>query len=243
MECNIPQSILERLREERARSISEKRKVACVIYYQQKDIIFAGHNQRITESLTLSQSDFIKHWYAETKKRATLYDKEDFVHAETMACYNFYRRKLEVGDHHYIRNTKKAVKVYVTHKPCEVCKKYLNEFFNKPIIKVVDLDEKKAFIKHDDDKTQYQHLIPDFIREMAEITTQGAKKYGERNYLQGDEQALKRLYDALMRHLMAWRMGEEADPESGKSHLPHVACNAMMIYALEHKLKLTGEKV
>ena len=41
---------------------------------------------------------------------------------------------------------------------------------------------------------------------------------------------------------MAWRSGEEVDLESGKSHLPHVACNAMMIYALEYKLKLTGEK-
>jgi deoxycytidylate deaminase len=242
MEYNIPQLILERLREERAKSPSKKRKVACVIYCQQKDIICAGHNQRITESLTLSQPNFIKQWYAETKKRATSYDKEDFVHAETMACYNSYRRKLGVEDYHYIRNIKKAVKVYVTHKPCEVCEKYLNEFFNEPIIKVVDLDKKKAFIKHDDDKTQYQHLSPKFIEEMAEITTQGAKKYGGGNYLKGDEQALMRLYDALMRHLQAWRMGEEVDTESGKSHLSHVGCNAMMIYALEHKLKLTGEK-
>ena len=145
-------------------------------------------------------------------------------------------------DYEYIRKTNKAVNVYVTYEPCEICKKYLNEFFNEPIIKVVDLDDKKAFIKHDDDKTQYQHLSPKFIQEMAEITTQGAKKYGGGNYLKGDEQALNRLYDALMRHLQAWRMGEEADPESGKSHLPHVACNAMMIYGLEHKLKLTGEK-
>jgi deoxycytidylate deaminase len=243
MEYNIPQSILERLREEKEKSLSHKRKVGCIIYCQQNDIILAGHNQRITESLTLSQPDFIKQWYAETKKRATLYDKEDFVHAETMACYDSYRRKLAVEDYHYIRNMKKAVKVYVTHKPCKVCEKYLNEFFNEPIIEAVDLDKKKAFIKHDNGKTQYQYLISKFIKEMAEVTTQGAKKYGRDNYLQGDEQALNRIYDALMRHLMAWRMGEEVDPESGESHLSHVACNAMMIYALEHKLKLTGEKV
>lgn len=108
--------------------------------------------------------------------------------------------------------------------------------------KVVDLDKKKAFTKHDDGKTQYQHLSPKFIKEMAEITTQGALKYGGGNYLKGDEKALMRIYDALMRHLQAWCSGEEVDVESGKSHLSHVACNAMMIYALEHKLKLTGEK-
>ena len=146
-------------------------------------------------------------------------------------------------DYEYATKTNKAINVYVTHQPCEICKKYLNELFNEPIIKVVDLDDKKAFIKHDDGKTQYQYLSSKFIKEMAEITTQGAKKYGERNYLQGDEQALMRIYDALMRHLMAWRSGDEVDPESGKSHLSHVACNAMMIYELEHKLKLTGEKV
>lgn len=242
MECNIPQSIIERLREEKAKSQSNKRKVACVIYCKETEKIWAGYNQASTSDLVLCQPDFIKQWYAETKKRAVLYDKQDFVHAETMACHNFYR-KTSMKDYEYIRKTNKAVSVYVTYEPCEICKKYLNEFFNEPIIKVVDLDEKKAFIKHDDYKTQYQHLSPKFIQEMAEITTQGAKKYGERNYLKGDEEALRRLYDALMRHLMAWRMGEEADQESSKSHLSHVACNAMMIFGLEHKLKLTGEKM
>ena len=237
MECNIPQSILERLREERAKSRSKKRKVACVIYCQQKNIICAGHNQPITKNLTLSQSNFIEQWYAKTKARAVLYDKQDFVHAETMACYKVCSLK-ETADYRYICGTNKAVKVYVTHKPCEVCEKYLKGFFNEPIIEVVDLDDKKAFTKHDNGKTQYQHLNSRFLQEMAWVTTQGAKKYGERNYLQGDEQALMRIYDALMRHLMSWRSGEEVDPESGKSHLSHVACNAMMIYALEHKLIL-----
>jgi deoxycytidylate deaminase len=241
MEYNIPQSILERLREEKEKSLSHKRKVGCIIYCKQYNIMWAGYNQVSTNDLVLCQSDFIKQWYAETKNRAVLHDKQDFVHAETMACHNFYRTTAtEV--YQYIRKTSEAVNVYVTHQPCKICKKYLNEFFNEPIIKVVDLDKKKAFIKHDNGKTQYQYLISKFIKEMAEVTTQGAKKYGRDNYLQGDEQALNRIYDALMRHLMAWRMGEEVDPESGESHLSHVACNAMMIYALEHKLKLTGEK-
>lgn len=251
MEYNIPQSILERLREERAKSPSNKRKVACVIQIDALNGLWCGHNQPITSEIIKGQPDFIKQWYSETKKRADLYGKEDFTHAEMMACNNFYNA-VSPKEFEWVKERSSAfgstgsklceIVIYVTHKPCEVCEKYLNEFFNEPIIEVVNLDEKKAFVKHDDDKTQYQHLSPKFIQEMAEITTQGAKKYGGGNYLKGDEQALNRLYDALMRHLMAWRSGEEVDLESGKSHLPHVACNAMMIYALEYKLKLTGEK-
>lgn len=243
MECNIPQSILERLKEERAKSLSNKRKVACVIQIDALNGLWCGHNQPITSEIIKGQPDFIKQWYSETKKRADLYGKEDFIHAEMMACNNFYNTvSLEEFEWVKERSSLCKIVIYVTHKPCEVCEKYLNEFFDEPIIKVVDLDDKKAFVKHDDDKTQYQYLNPKFMQEMAEITTQGAKKYGGGNYLKGDGQALMRLYDALMRHLMAWRSGEEADPESGKSHLSHVACNAMMIYALEHKLKLTGGK-
>ena len=251
MEYSTPQSILERLREERAKSRSNKRKVACVIQIDALNGLWCGHNQPITSEIIKGQPNFIKQWYSETQKRADLYGKEDFIHAEMMACNNFYNA-VSLEQFEWVKERSSAfgstgsklceIVIYVTHKPCEVCEKYLNEFFNEPIIKVVDLDDKKAFTKHDDDKTQYQHLSARFLREMAWVTTQGAKKYGERNYLQGDEQALLRLYDALMRHLQAWRMGEEVDPESGKSHLSHVACNAMMIYALEHKLKLTGEK-
>ena len=114
MEYNIPQSILERLREERAKSPSKKRKVACVVYCQQNDIICAGYNQPMTETLRFNQPSFIKQWYAETKKRAALYDKQDFVHAETMACHDVFSLE-EVADFHYIRGTNKGVKVYVTH--------------------------------------------------------------------------------------------------------------------------------
>lgn len=228
--------IFKLLKETQEKSLSQKRKVGCVIEWKGKT--FTGYNQYAHDDMKIGQPPIIQEWHAETIKRAKLYNKQNFIHAETVACDSFYK-KTSNDTFSKAKADHKGVTVYVTHQPCEICTKYLNKMFNEPIIKVVNLDNKKAFIKHDDGKTQYQHLNPSFIEAMAEITTQGAKKYGGGNYLKGDENALMRIYDALMRHLQAWRSGEQVDQESRKSHLGHVACNAMMIYNLEKKIGLT----
>jgi hypothetical protein len=35
------------------------------------------------------------------------------------------------------------------------------------------------------------------------------------------------------RHLTAWSMGENTDPETGLSHLAHAACNMLFLLAYE----------
>ena len=44
------------------------------------------------------------------------------------------------------------------------------------------------------------------------------------------------LYDATMRHLLAWMSGEDLDPESGLNHLFHAGASLnMLIWMLANK--------
>jgi len=75
--------------------------------------------------------------------------------------------------------------------------------------------------KFDDGKLRYD-LIPVFpLRELARVYTIGAKKYADRNWELGLKYS--RILGALMRHLEAYRGGEDIDPEGGQHHLSSVA--------------------
>ena len=83
-------------------------------------------------------------------------------------------------------------------------------------------------VKHDEGKNRLDLIEPEFIEGVGEILTFGAEKYAPNSW-QNVEDAQNRYYGAAMRHLLAYRKGEKVDPESGKSHLYHVACNMMFL--------------
>lgn len=72
-------------------------------------------------------------------------------------------------------------------------------------------------------------LIPPFAMEQTAWAHKlGAEKYGPYNWR--DTGVCASTYiNAMMRHLNAWRDGEDFDPESGISHLAHVACNCNIL--------------
>jgi len=77
-------------------------------------------------------------------------------------------------------------------------------------------------------------LIPPLaLEEMVKVLTHGAKKY-DRNNWRFVPDGRRRYFDALNRHLWAWKRGEKFDPESGIHHLAHAACNLFFLY--EHDL-------
>lgn len=73
----------------------------------------------------------------------------------------------------------------------------------------------------------YDQIPPEVLRELAEHYGKGAAKYGAKNYLKGYEWSKN--VAALMRHLEAWRMGEDIDPENGSPHLVAVAWHAFTL--------------
>jgi hypothetical protein len=72
-------------------------------------------------------------------------------------------------------------------------------------------------------------LIPSYAMEQtAWVHKLGSDKYGPFNWrLTGV--CASTYVNAILRHLNAWRDGETLDPESGISHLAHVACSCNIL--------------
>ena len=85
--------------------------------------------------------------------------------------------------------------------------------------------------KFDFGKPLFSLIEPKFALELAKVLTMGAEKYGPEDWKTTDN-AHRRYLDALHRHLNAFERGEMDDPESGQSHLAHVAANAMFLHWL-----------
>lgn len=88
-------------------------------------------------------------------------------------------------------------------------------------------------VKYDDEKLPY-HLLPsEYLEATAEVLKFGAKKYSARNWEAGMNWS--RPFSALMRHMWAWWRGEEADPETGMSHLWHASCCIAFLVTYEQR--------
>jgi hypothetical protein len=86
-------------------------------------------------------------------------------------------------------------------------------------------------------------LIPaPAMEEIAHVLKLGAKKYGEYNWRKTGV-VTNTYVHAILRHLNAWRDGEDLDPESGRSHIAHIAagcCILLDAYACD---TLTDDRV
>ena len=90
--------------------------------------------------------------------------------------------------------------------------------------------------KDDGNKSRIDLIEPEFLLGLGEVLGFGAEKY-EENSWQNVENAQNRYYAAAMRHLLAYRMGETKDEESGRSHLEHAAANLMFLAHFEREAK------
>lgn len=89
------------------------------------------------------------------------------------------------------------------------------------------MDESKAKT-YDDGKPPLANLPPAGIAAVAMVQAYGHKKYKDfNNYRKGMEAS--RQASCAMRHIMAYMDGEDADKESGESHLAHAACRLLFM--------------
>ena len=74
---------------------------------------------------------------------------------------------------------------------------------------------------HDTGKLRLDLNPPEADEAMAGVLGRSAAtgKYEERNWERGI--AFMRVYGSVRRHLLAWKKGEDLDPESGLPHLDH----------------------
>ena len=87
--------------------------------------------------------------------------------------------------------------------------------------------------KFDGGKLEYGLLPPLALKATVEILTFGAQKYERDNWKKVPD-SKRRYFDALQRHLWAWKEGEQNDSETGKNHLAHAMCCLMFLY--EHDI-------
>ena len=91
-------------------------------------------------------------------------------------------------------------------------------------------------LKFDIGKVPLELLPVEALIEIAKVMAFGAEKYGRHNWRKG--MAWSRLVGAILRHLFAWMLGEDKDPESGLSHLAHAGCD--LLFLLTYELKELG---
>lgn len=88
--------------------------------------------------------------------------------------------------------------------------------------------------KHDQGKPRYSLLPWDALGHVVAVLEFGARKYAPgawRHVPNGKE----RYWDATVRHLVAYQMGERTDPESGLPTLAHAACSLLFTLALSEE--------
>lgn len=85
--------------------------------------------------------------------------------------------------------------------------------------------------KDDSGKLRYDLVDPFALAWMVAVLVYGCAKYAEQNWRKV-EQSRDRYYSSLLRHMEAWRSGEENDPESGFPHLACAMCSLMFLTAL-----------
>lgn len=105
------------------------------------------------------------------------------------------------------------------HSVCMECTSYANSCVAK---------KDSAAIKHDNEKPPIG-LIPGVaLKDEARAFADGRKKYGQWNYKKGMEWT--RVIDAALRHIIAFKEGEDVAPDSGVHHLGHArACLGMLL--------------
>lgn len=84
-------------------------------------------------------------------------------------------------------------------------------------------------VKFDGDKPDMSLIPAAALRNIALVLMYGSKKYGRYNYLKAGGMLYSRLTGAAMRHITAFNNGEDADPETGLSHIAHAACCLAML--------------
>ena len=91
--------------------------------------------------------------------------------------------------------------------------------------------------KHDKGKDPWDLLDLTIIKTIVRILKYGFRKYGTRDSWKDVEDAERRYYAAMMRHISAWKSGSDLDPESKLPHLWHAFCNLYFLIWFYNKGK------
>lgn len=104
-----------------------------------------------------------------------------------------------------------------------------NKLYCPACIDPCTCEERTGGVKHDQGKNQWDSIPFECLDELAKIMTYGVNKYGAPSGWESVPNMENRYFSALMRHLSAYKQGEERDSESGHYHLSHALCNVVFL--------------
>ena len=93
---------------------------------------------------------------------------------------------------------------------------------------VIERKHNGGAVKFDGAKPRIGLVPQQALNEVAKVMTYGAQKYAPYNWMKGFDYS--KLTDAAMRHIIAFNLGENIDPESNLPHLAHAVCCLMMLH-------------
>jgi uncharacterized HAD superfamily protein len=103
---------------------------------------------------------------------------------------------------------------------------------------IIDIKDTPTAVRYDQGKTRHD-LTPAFAQEeYAKVLTFGAKKYAAHNWRKGMDWS--KVIASLERHLIAFKSGQDVDPESGCLHTAQIMCNAAFLTEYQ-KIHLKGD--
>lgn len=94
------------------------------------------------------------------------------------------------------------------------------------------LNETEVGVKYDQNKRRFSLFPTRALFAVVDVLEYGARKYAPGNWRKVPD-ARTRYYDAAMRHLNDWWLGQPRDPESGHHHLAHACCCLVFLLTLE----------
>lgn len=100
----------------------------------------------------------------------------------------------------------------------------------------------KPFMKFDQGKIRYTLLEPNVIKELVTVLEFGARKYEKNNWKKLNIKEKDRYLDAALRHIEAYRCGEEFDSETDLPHIVHAMCNLMFLRYFDMKRRKRNVK-
>jgi hypothetical protein len=138
-------------------------------------------------------------------------------------CDNFAKSIICAGCTHY--------SLFVEYEPPKVLvspTKLVSDLTNgiHPVPGEFYLTRPETGRKFDSEKLDWTLMPWKELEQTLEVLEFGAKKYSRDNWKHVEP---ARYEKAAMRHLISYVTGEKIDPESGKSHLAHLICNALFL--------------
>jgi hypothetical protein len=129
-----------------------------------------------------------------------------------------------IANEFYVRNTESTPKEGTTFYKEVSDEEKRKEILDKLLKAEASIGTKGK--KFDSDKVDWTLMPWKELEQVLEVLEFGAKKYSRDNWKHIEP---ARYEKAAMRHLISYATGEKIDPESGKSHLAHLMCNALFL--------------